>query len=333
MEKIEPKKPVLHNSHLTMLLSCAYKFEQVYIKGVLDRPGIPLVIGRAVDDVVSENLTRKMESAESLMTPEEIADRSTDAFRKAWDEVPVFLDNEEREMGLETVKEGAERATRSSSLAHGERLAPLLNPIAVQWKFVIDCSGRYPFDLAGTLDCVTSEKEESEHGIITHIDFRDLKVKKQKPSRLEVDHSRQFTEYAMGVKLNMGQDPRFIYMDCVIKPTKTLDARLETFETSRTYDDYVVYQRLLEVVAKMLEKGVFPPADAERPYAPCHRCSLQETCPYYNGRRTIAMPSTAFIQPSEREIHEIQPRTKTTKRKAASGTITADSEQWRNLLP
>ena len=329
---------VLHNSHLGSILSCAFQFEQVYIKGVPYHPNVPMVVGRAGDEVISANMQRKADKVPT-MTSEEIQDVSTDTFRRIWNETPIWFDNEEREMGIEKVKEMSEYAVRGSATAYADRLMPTLDPMpnGVQWKWVIDCKRQYDFDLAGTADLLTHGQVVSQEGepLSSWVDVRDLKVRKQKPSRLEVEHSRQFTVYAMGVKINLKQNPRYLWMDAFIKPTKTLDVRIESFKTTRTHDDYVVYQKILETISKMLQAGIFPPADAERPYAPCHRCSIQKQCPYYNGRKTISMSSSEYNDnpATEGEIHEVRPRQTNRSIGTKSGIIDRTSPEWGNLLP
>lgn len=338
------ERPILHNSHLGMLLGCGYKWEQVHVKGVLDRPSVPMVIGRAADETISANLTRKS-AGQGMMTEEEINDVSTDTFRKAWNETPLWLDNEERELGIQRVKELAEGDVRKGSLRYVNDFAPSINPRpdGVQWKWTIDCHRRdIPFDLAGTCDVVTEDFSYSPDGelLASFIDVRDLKVRKTKPSRLEVEHSRQFTLYSMAVLLNLQIKTRYVWMDCFVRPTKTLGVRIETFKSSRDMDDYRVYQNILEAAGKMYKYGVFPPADPERPYSPCHRCSLQEKCPYYNGRRTVALSSAQINeQPimKEGEIHEVKRRKKATSRTPGESTAAAEVKRtdpsWGSLLP
>lgn len=343
MSETERKRPILHNSHLGTLLACGYKWEQIHVKGVFDRPSVPMVIGRAADDTISMNLLRKAHH-QAMMSQEEINDVSTEIFRRAWNEAPLWFDNEEREIGLSKVKELAESDVRRGSFRYVDDFAPTINPMenGVQWKWTIDCHRRQiPFDLAGTCDVVTEDFSYSPEGELleSFIDVRDLKVRKMKPSRLEVEHSRQFTLYSMAVLLNLKRQTRYTWMDCFLRPTKTLGVRIETFQSERTMDDYRIYQNILEAAGRMYQYGVFPPADPERPYSPCHRCSLQENCPYYNGRRTIALSSAQMNdQPvtKEGEIHEVKPRRKKTlptERRESPAEIKRGDATWESLLP
>lgn len=341
-EDPQPKRKVLHNSHVGLLLQCGYKYELIHVQGRRDKPSVPMVIGRAADETVSANLTKKA-NHEELMTQEEIEDISTDHFRRAWDESPLWFDNDEREMGLPKVKEVAENAVRRSSVIHGQTIAPTIQPLpdGVQWKWVLDgASAGLSFDLAGTLDalCEVIETTRDEQ-TFRHLDIRDLKAKAKKPSRIEIEHGRQPTIYSLAVKLSKKQDPRFFWMDCIIRPTKTLDARVETFQTTRGADDYLAYGKILQTVDKVLQMGAFLPADAERPYSPCHRCSFQEVCPYYNGRKTMAMPGSWLEDGSqvplpEGEIHEVGTSIKKSKRASeGASTVSTKDPEWGSILP
>lgn len=268
------EKPQLHVSHLNMLSRCGVQFERVHIMGHREPPGVAAVIGSSTHHATSENLRRKIQTG-ALMSSAEIKDIARDSFLTKWTETPVLLTDDERELGLDAVRGHGIDTAIELTVLHSEQLAPIVNPDAdgVEWKWVIEAAG-YPYDLAGEIDVKETDN------------IRELKTRTRAPNQNEADVSDQLTVYAMAKKIVEGKAPRLVHFDVLVKATKTIEARLFTFETVRDDQDFLVFKNRFERAIEIIEKGAFAPANRTDFWCSEKFCGFAAngSCPYFRGR-------------------------------------------------
>ena len=273
-------KPQLHHSDFQTLLACGERFYRRKIKGEKEPMTTPLVLGQSQHKMAYLDLSKKLESG-TLLPDDEIKDLATDTFREQWDSGPLVLDASEREAGIEQVKGALTDVAVDAAVVHHEQLAPTLTPATdgLEWPWVLNAEG-YPYDLAGQLDVLEVEGR-----------IRDLKVVKKKPAPHEVELSMQLTIYQLAVETIRQVAVESVWIDALVKPTKTLGTRLYSYQSTRTQEDTQSFLAMFAQVVVALDKGVFMPANPASPWSPCRWCGFAPTCRYYSKRPvTVAQP-------------------------------------------
>lgn len=265
-------KPQLHQSHLSGLYRCGYKFSRVVLEGEREPATIPLVMGLSTHATVAKNLTNVIEKG-SLFTKEAMQDYAKDDFMKEWNEASIVLNELEIEQGLDKTKDYAQDATIRLVTAHHYELAPQIKPKQVERKWVLVANG-YDYDLAGTID------------IDEGIDIRDTKTRKTNLGQREVDCSEQYTFYALAKYMVDGKLPEFVHQDNIIKPTERRGAYCTTYKSTRTQDDFTVVMRRFDQATKIIKSGVFAPANPSDWWCSKSFCGFAAdgTCPFFNSK-------------------------------------------------
>ncbi len=299
-------KPQLHSSHLALLYRCGIKFQRIVINGEYEPPRTPLIIGTAAHSVIAKNLTNKIEKG-TLLTREAVQDFSRDEFIKEWHESPVIFTDEEAEIGIDKVRDQAQDVTIQLVTAHHYQLAPKIQPKAVERKWVLEAPG-FPFDLSGMIDIdeerriVLSEEKRliypGHPEWIIETGIRDTKTRKTNLGKQEVDRSEQMTLYAMAKYFIDGKLPDFVIQDNLIKPTKTREAYAISYSSTRTLDDFKVFNRRFEQACKIIEKEVFTPANPQDWWCSKDFCGFgaDGSCPYFNSKRSLTVPAKGTKQ-------------------------------------
>lgn len=305
METSKPK-PQLHQSHLGLLYRCGEKFSRVVVRGEREPATVAQLIGLATHAVVKDNLTHKVEHDGRLMETAQIQDLARDAFNRLWTDAPLMLTTDEKAQGLTAVKGGATDLSIALSVLHHTVLAPGIvpEPHGVEKPWVLECKG-YPYDLAGTWDVKELEVRHVLDGPDMRVRrIRDTKTRKKAPSQSEVDASEQFSLYALAAKIIDGEASESVHMDALIKPTKTLPARVMTLASARTDEDFKVFTRRFERAILVMETGAFTPANRADWWCSPEFCGFAAdgSCPFYHGRKTIAVGSP-LIQPTKGESY------------------------------
>lgn len=280
-------KPQLHNSDINLALSCPEKFRRKKILGDYEPMSTPLVLGRAQHHMAYLDLTEKIRSG-SLLPGDAIKDLAVDTFRSQWDAGPLVLDEEERQQGLDLTKGKLTDVAVQVAALHHEQLAPLLSPVpgGLEWSWVLEAKN-YPYDLAGQVDVL----EIVEVELIRKARVRDLKILKKAPSQHEIEQSAQWTIYAMAVQAHHRIPVESVWLDALVKPTKTMGPRLFIRQSTRNDDDKQAFIARFEKVIEMIRTGLFMPTNPAEPWSPCRNCGYAETCRYYTRRPvTISQP-------------------------------------------
>lgn len=269
-------KPQLHVTEMNTLSRCGIQFQRrfghkydVWHEAEISPPSIALCQGKAVHRAVEKNLSQKM-NAGTLMTTEEVAD-STGSFWNEEVEGDLFLTPDE-ELIKQKVLDAAKDQTIRLALLHHLEAAPIINPIAVEEKFVVELTG-FPFDLAGTVD-------------IREVDtIADTKTKGSKPPADSVQ-SIQLGMYTISEQQNHKRTPEKLRLDVLVKNKTPKYVRVEGKPTEAllkaTWSRIERAGELIEAV--QAGKQAFTPADPEHWCCTARFCGYARTCPFWSGR-------------------------------------------------
>lgn len=275
-EKQIPKKPALSISAIDMLSKCGEQYRRRYIEKERLPPGIALLVGKAVDGAVNANLQYKM-VAHELLPLEQVRSVARDTFAFAWSTEEVHLTDEERKQGTGKSKgEAIDKTVRLAEL-HAEKVAPQLQPTAVQRKWTLELP-RYPMDLTGYTDI--------EEGATV----RDTKTSHKSPRADEAELSDQLTLYALAKRvLDKQEDVIPVALDYLVD-LKT--PKVEVRTSTRSLEDFQIMLRRIEVAQAAIEKGAFVPARQSDWWCSEKWCGYSRTCPYFRRPVSIAVPES-----------------------------------------
>lgn len=262
---ITATKPHISISQLNMYEFCGEQWRRRYIEKEIIPPGVALIVGKAVDDTVNQNMTLKMQM-DKLFPLDNIKDLARDAANAEWDKGEVRLDDEQIKEGIKKVKgEVVDKTIRLAAL-HAESLAPKLKPTHVQRKIEIELTG-YPVDLLGYIDIQEGTKS-----------IRDTKTASKSPNQLLADTSDQLTVYAMAGKVIDGVIPEKLTLDYLVD-NKT--PKLSVIETHRTEEDFQSILYRIENMMEGIEKEVFIPCRQDHFLCSPKWCGFAPTCRYF----------------------------------------------------
>ena len=260
------KRPQLHASGMGLLTNCGEAWRRRYIEGEVVPPSAALIIGSATHASIDINLSNKIENGE-LLDVGAVREIAADMVQTSFDGGDVMLEKGESKGKAAGVAK--DMAVSLSELHHAD-VAPWIDPESVETSFLIHAEG-YPFDLAGTYDVL-------EHGGVV----RDTKTCKAKMSQAKADGSVQFDAYAFAYKLTRGELPKRMVFDNLVK---TKVPKYVEVETVRDDGDTQCFLRRFEAACKVIEAGVFLPADPTQSWLCGPRyCGYWSTCVFAKGR-------------------------------------------------
>ncbi len=270
-------KPQLHISMLDMMCRCGIQFQRRYgarfgcwPSEEIIAPGIALLTGISVHRSVEENLKEKMKS-KSLLPSEKIEAIARDEFMNLWQAGVMLTDDESLDVKT-TLGSNLDQTIKLARL-HSDNLAPFLNPVAIEEKFVINLNG-YPYDLAGTKD-------------IREVDgtLRDTKTKAMTPPE-DAARTMQMAMYCLSEKVERKKLPPKISLDFLIK-TKIPKLVIREAIPLMTWIDPLLQrvERAIEIIQTVKEgKQAFTPADPESWICQERYCGFSRTCAFWSGR-------------------------------------------------
>ena len=272
------ERPQLHVSMLELMSRCGIQFQRRYgarfdcwHEEEIMPPGIALVTGISVHKAVEANLKNKIESKGQLLAREQIATIAYDEFQGIWMGGVMLTDDES--VNTKKAFGSAVDQTVALALLHHDNLAPIINPVAVEEKFVILMGDGYPYDLAGKKDIREADA------------LRDTKTKAATPPD-GAARSLQMAMYAMAEKVAGRGLPSKVYLDFLVK-TKTPKVVIREAVPEASWIQPLMHriERAIEIIRSVKEgKGQFTPADTEH-WCCSHRyCGWHATCPYWSGK-------------------------------------------------
>ncbi len=265
-------RPQVHVSMLATWSRCGEQARRRYgarfglaEKEEIIPPGIALIVGISTHITTEKDLQHKIETGD-LLPDEAVKELAFEQASGLWMQ-PVRLTEEEATASTLVKKESID-TTIALSILHHEKVAPQIEPLAVEQPWVLLNEGGL-FDLAGKIDIV--EKNGS---------VRDTKTASKRPTIADADNSLQLTMYALAQLTKTGSLPRSLYIDALVKNEKKPTA--VTIGTLRTQRDIDMLMRRIERISEVIDKGQFTPADpADRVCSP-KWCGYWDSCPFAN---------------------------------------------------
>jgi CRISPR/Cas system-associated exonuclease Cas4 (RecB family) len=225
-----------HQSELNTFLKCGKQWEFRYVQKIKTPPKAALTLGSSVDAGVTRNLVQKVGSGKDLSLEEVLDVYSKDfdirAQETEWDEDKP---GEQKDMGIKLLS------------AHHAELAPKIDPETVQEKFVIETDAG--FNLGGTLDLTTKD-----------LVVVDTKTAKSKYDEGAVNNSIQAIMYDFAYEALRGKKAKSFRFDVLIKPTKTIGARVQQVEEKVTDEARSFLFDSIHNVHRAIEAGIALPA-------------------------------------------------------------------------
>lgn len=261
-----------NNSSLMLLESCGEAFRRRIINKEQVPPSVRMARGTIVHAATGRGLLRKMNEG-VLPTVEEARDLAADLFEETWAQ-GVTVDGEDVE---DAGSEGAVRAeAKDFSIAltalHTEKVAPGINPVAVERKIVIK-----PQDsdlvIHGTMDLVHADPDGGEH-------IRDTKTSTKSPNKNAAETSQQFDMYGLLRTAETGKLPVGYGLDYLVRTPAKKDLKYVPLTTTRTAEDLQTMVARINVAVDAVKKGVFVPTSPDNWRCSRSWCEFYETCIY-----------------------------------------------------
>ncbi len=281
----DKQRPQLHVTALDTFARCGEQFRQRYILGRKRAPAVAQVVGSGVHLAVAANFNSKLESGE-LLPVDQVIQQARDAVDRSF-QGEIELDPEECAAGKSTIKGAAIDSAVRLAEAHAESVAPAIEPVTVERSFSLrldeflaarEISGE--LDLVGTID-LEQETEDGER-------IRDLKTTRRAPQEGTAAKSTQLAAYAVAKRVLDGRAPAGVALDYLVD-----GARVRHIEQIASAPDALQEAALLNrvaMVAKAIEKGVFPPVE------PGHWTCSRKFCGYYDLCPYTANPHSMLVQ-------------------------------------
>lgn len=249
-------------------LRCPEQFRRRYIEGDILPPGIAAHVGSGLHGAAELNFTEKLITGEDQ--PKSILqDAAATAYRARLDRDGVFVCHAEMPSLQKDLAAGLDMAVKLVDPFF--EFAPEIQPSLVEHKSSIDVEGLPR--ITGTVDLYTVDKRLS-----------DLKTAKRTWSQQQADTTTQLTIYREFVKRELGTPPDTYTIDCFVK-TKT--PKYESVKTVRNDEDFEVLANKMRLMMRMVNAGIFPPADPGSWVCSPRFCGYYLTCTYIAAHRRV----------------------------------------------
>jgi hypothetical protein len=270
-------KPQVHATMLEKFFRCGVQFQRsdgwlfdVWDKKEVLPPSIAMAIGSSVHRAVEVNLCSKMETSQ-LLTVEQVKDTARDCFGGIYEGGMLFTEEEAVNI-QKTIGAGIDLSVALSALHHKD-LAPKIQPIAVEERFVIEMPN-WPIDLSG-------QKDIREKDVI-----RDTKTIKATPPE-GAAQTFQSSFYCLSEKMIRGALPKRIDLDFLVK-LKT--PKLVTRSAFPNESWMTPLMRRIERFVKVIEavkagKEAFTPADPNHWCCTEKYCGYAHSCEFWGGKK------------------------------------------------
>jgi CRISPR/Cas system-associated exonuclease Cas4 (RecB family) len=231
-----PKRPKYHQSEIQTFLKCGKQWEFRYLLGIKTPPKAALTVGSAVDRAVTANLIEKLKTG-AYLSNEAVLDSYSTSFDSLKTSTEWGEDDagEQKDIGAQLVS------------AHSEKVAPTIDPATIQEEFVIETDAGY--DLGGTIDL--TEKD----GTVV-----DTKTAKKMYDADAVENSVQASMYDFAYEALKGKPARAFRFDVLVKPTKTIGARVQRVEAKVSLSQREFLFDGITQMHKAIQAGVTLPA-------------------------------------------------------------------------
>ena len=260
-------------SAANMAMKCGQQYMFRYKMGMKIAPGFAQIRGRAAHRGVEHNLAQKIESKKDLAATE-VMQAASDAVDDAF-HGEVKLDGDYEELGYDKAKDVVKDEATTLSALHLERVAPAIQPTAVEVRIEMPESGTLPVKVLGVIDVI------DDAGVI-----HDTKTARKSGRQDMADGSDQLTWYALLYRARYGKAPKELVLDQLVQ-TRTGKVSVNRFATQRNFYDLQAVIGIAKHVLKMAESEIFLPAPDSAWWCSAKWCGYHPDaggpCPY--GRR------------------------------------------------
>jgi hypothetical protein len=257
-------------SHLDTWEKCAEIYRRRYIENEIIPPGLAAHIGSGVHRGAEVNHKAKIKTGQDEPL-DVIQDAARDSYVEAVKTKGAYFAPEDMPSARAQANAGVDEVVSLARLYHGQ-IAPEIKPALVEKKVVLRVTG-LEIPISGTVDLVT------ESGAL--IDFKTAS-KAWPASRAE--HSPQATIYHKLVEAETGQAPEEIRFEVLIKGAKP---RRQTLPVKRTEADFQALVPRLALMYRMIQAGIFPPAQTGSWQCSPKYCGYWASCPYFPAHKKV----------------------------------------------
>lgn len=240
LSKTELAVPEYHQSAIDTFLRCGLKYQFRYLMNIRTPSSGAATVGSATHAAIAKNLILKKENGVGCSLEEALDAYSSDFDIRAKETelTPDESLGELKDVGAQCVA------------AHHKHIAPTLEPVTVEEKFILNTDAGY--DLAGTIDLVTKD------GVI-----HDSKTSKTAYKDDVVSGAIQPAMYDFAYEVLRGEKAKAFQYDVLIKPTKKIGVRTQMVRGEVTQADREWLFQTLNSVHNAIQAGVFLPAQED----------------------------------------------------------------------
>lgn len=249
---------------------CPEQWRRRYIEKEVIPPGIAARVGTGVHKGAEVNWKEKVQTGrdEPLNV---VQDAARDAYKKGLLD-GVYIPPQEKGSAKKDMAEGVDVVTSLAEVFHRD-MAPTIMPRYVEKKVEYQ-DPRLPVPFIGYIDLITEDLRLS-----------DMKTAARSWSQAKADEDLQATGYWKFVQELLGQEPSSITFDVLVK-NKT--PKYQVIETTRQAADWDALVARCQTMLKMVEAGIFPPAETGSWICSPRFCGYWWTCPYIPKHKKIS---------------------------------------------
>lgn len=271
---MEPKH--LSWSQINTLHRCGEQYRRSYIEREISPPGVALLRGRATHKAQERNLLTKLETGE-LLEPEEVRQIASDAFDSELDAEYVIDGNygamvEDGQTEDQVVGFARTEAVELAGF-HAEKVAPEIDPTAIEVRIEIPPSESLPVEFVSILDVIHRDTT-----------ILDTKTTAKSPSRDQAHTSEQLTSQGLAFTARYGREPEGLALDYLVRTPKRGDLKHVRLPTTRTRQDMRSFVFRANAALRSIQEEVFLPAPTDSWQCSEKFCGYTQDCPFFRGR-------------------------------------------------
>ena len=238
--------PHISPSAANMAMKCGQQYMFRYKMGLKIPPGFAQIRGRAAHRGIEHNLAQKICSFEDL-PEEEVRQAASDAVDDAL-RGEVKMDADYEEFGYDNAKGIVKDEATTLSALHRNRVAPSIQPTAVEVRIEMPESDTLPVRVLGVIDVI----DDAE---VIH----DTKTARKSGRQDMADSSDQLSWYALLYRARFGKPAKELVLDQLVQ-TRTGKLSVNRFATQRDVKDLQAVVGIAKHVLRMAESEIFLPA-------------------------------------------------------------------------
>jgi hypothetical protein len=251
-------------SQIGTFANCPEQWRRRYIEGEKIPPGIAAHVGQGVHKGAEVNWRAKIQTGQDEPL-DVVLDAARDGYVHAM-QGGVYVPPEGKSSFKKDAAESLDRVIKMARVFR-EKFAPAIRPKFVEKRIEFTDPRTPHLSWLGFLDLVTEDGRLS-----------DLKTSARAWSQSRADSSIQASAYWRFLQEVEGKPPEKITFD-VISCGKGA-AKLTSLETSRTAHDWDALLLRADAMIRMVEAGIFPPAEPGSWLCGPKWCGYYWTCPY-----------------------------------------------------